>query len=163
MTTHRLYCIDTSSLINLKRFYPRKSLPALWDLLEQLATEGRLIAPHEVRRELDQVDDEMKGWAKTQSGIFVPIDAEQGQALKEVQTLFPGISAPAKLGPHADPWCVALCLVRTRAGEDIYLINEEKDTATRSDKIPYVARCFKVQWGRVLDVPSLEGLQFYLK
>ena len=163
MATVRRYCIDTSSLVALKRNYPRKSLRALWDLLEQLADDGRLIAPHEVRRELDQVEDEMKTWAKARSGIFVPIDGEQGDALREIQAEFPGVSASAKPGPHADPWCLALSLLRTRAGEDLYLVNEEKDTTTKSDKLPYVARHFKIQWARVLDIPSLEGLEFYLK
>ena len=130
---------------------------------EGLRVDGRLIAPHEVRRELDQVEDEMKAWAKTRSGIFVPIDTDQANALKEIQTVFPGVSDSAKPGPHADPWCLALSLVRTRAGEDLHLITEEKDTTTKSDKIPYVARHFKIQWARVLDVPSLEGLGFYLK
>jgi hypothetical protein len=161
--TPRIYCIDTSSLVNLKRYYPRKSLPALWDLLEQLAEEERLIAPHEVQRELDQVEDEMKAWAKTRCGIFIPIDAVQASTLKEIQAEFPGVSDPERTRPHADPWCLALSLARTRAGEDIHLINEEKDTPTRSDKIPFIARHFKVQWARVLDVPSLEGLRFYLK
>jgi hypothetical protein len=159
----RRYCVDTSSLVALKWNYPRKSLRPLWELLEQLADDGRLIAPHEVLRELDRVEDEMKAWAKARSGIFVPIDGEQGNALKEIQVEFPGVSAAAKQGPHADPWCLALSLLRTRSGEDIYLINEEKDTVTKSDKIPYVARHFKVQSARVLDVPSLEGLEFYLK
>lgn len=163
MATVRRYCIDTSSLVDLKRHYPRKSLRALWDLLEQLADDGRLIAPHEVRRELEQVEDEMKAWAKARAGSFVPIDGEQGDALREIQAGFPGVSASAKPGPHADPWCLALSLLRTRAGEELYLINEEKDTTTRSDKIPYVARHFKIQWARVLDIPSLEGLEFYLK
>jgi hypothetical protein len=159
----RRYCIDTSSLIALKRSYPRKSLGPLWDLIEHLASEDRLIAPHEVLRELERVEDEMKAWAKARSGIFVPIDGEQAAAVKEIQVQFPGVSAPDKQLPHADPWCLGLSLVRTRAGDDLYLINEEKDTLTRSDKIPYVARHFKIQWARVLDVPSLEGLEFYLK
>lgn len=163
MASARRYCIDTSSLVALKRNYPRKSLRPLWDLLEQLAKDDRLIAPHEVLRELDPVEDDMKLWAKARSSMFVPIDADQANALKEIQVAFPGVSASAKAGPHADPWCLALSLVRTRAGDDLYLITEEKDTTTRSDKIPYVARHFKIQWARVLDVPSLEGLEFYLK
>jgi hypothetical protein len=163
MAIPRLYCIDTSSVVALKRSYPRKALRPLWDLLEQIADEGRLIAPREVLRELDRVDDEMKAWAKAHSGIFVPIDAEQGNVLTEIQTEFPEVGAATKQGPHADPWCLALSLMRMRSGEDIYLLNEEKDTVTRSVKIPYIARYFKIQWARVLDVPSLEGLEFYLK
>jgi len=163
VATPRRYCIDTSSIVALKRTYPRKSLGPLWDLLERLADDGRLIAPHEVLRELNQVEDEMKAWAKTHSGIFVPIDTDQANALKEIQVEFPGVSASAKQGPHADPWCLALSLVRTRSGDDLHLISEEKDTITKSDKIPYVARHFKIQPARVLEVPSLEGLEFYLK
>ena len=163
MATGPLYCIDTSSIVALKRSYPRKALGPLWDLVETLADQGRLIAPNEVFRELSQVDDEMTAWAKARSAIFVPIDTPQATALKEIQVEFPGVSAAGKPGPHADPWCLALSLVRTRAGDDLYLVNEEKDTVTRSDKIPYVARHFKIRPARVLEVPTLEGLGFYLK
>lgn len=159
----RIYCIDSSSLIAMKRVYPRRSLGALWDLVEQLAESGRLIAPHEVFREIGKVEDDLKAWAKKRSGIFVPIDNEQGEALKEIQKSFPTINDAAKDGPHADPWCVALSLVRKRRGEDIWLINEEKETTTKSDKIPYVCDHLKIQWERVLQVPGLEGLTFTLK
>lgn len=70
----RIYCIDSSSLIAMKRVYPRRSLGALWELVEQLAEAGRLIAPHEVFREIGKVEDDLKAWAKKRSGIFVPID-----------------------------------------------------------------------------------------
>lgn len=162
-TSARIYCVDSSSLIAMKRVYPRKSLGALWDLMETLADDGRLIAPHEVLREVSKVEDDLKAWAKKRSGIFVPIDNEQGEALKEIQKPFPTINDAAKEGPHADPWCVALSLVRKRNGDDVWLINEEKQTSTKSEKIPYVCDHFKIHWGRVLQVPALEGLTFTLK
>lgn len=158
----RIYCIDTSSLINLKRYYPRKVLGPLWDLMEDLVSQHRLVAPHEVLRELQPTDDEAHAWAKKHAGIFAPIDGEQGAALRDIQVVFPGVSAAAKPGPHADPWCLALCLVRMRNGDDIHLVSEEKTTSTKSDKIPYVCQHFGIKWARLLDVPRLEGLEFGL-
>jgi hypothetical protein len=163
MALPRIYCVDASSLIAMKRVYPRKSLGALWELIEKLVDDGRLIAPHEVLREVGKVEDDLKDWAKKRAAIFVPIDNEQGDALKQIQRSFPTINDAAKEGPHADPWCVALSLVRMRKGEDIWLINEEKQTITRSEKIPYVCDHFKIQWERILQVPALEGLEFTLK
>lgn len=147
----------------MKRFYPRKSLGALWDLVESLADNGRLIAPHEVLREIGRVDDDLKAWVKKRSGMFIPIDNAQGDAIKEIQAAFPTMNDAAKEGPHADPWCVALSLVRKREGRDVWLINEEKDTLTRSEKIPYVCKHFDIRWERILQVASLEGLTFTLK
>jgi len=158
----KTYCIDTSSLIDLRRYYPRKTLGPLWDLLDDLVKQNRLIAPHEVLRELQPTDDEAHAWAKKHAAIFVPIDGEQGAALKDIQAVFPGVSAAAKPGPHADPWCLALSLVRTRRGDDIHLISEEKLTTTKSEKIPYVCQHFGISWARLLDVPGLEGLKFTL-
>jgi uncharacterized protein DUF4411 len=157
----RIYLLDTSSFLDLKRYYPRDRLGVLWEKLEELAEEGRFITPREVVRELEGPADEIHAWAETVPSI-IELDNEQAAALREVQTRFPKMADPSKLGPHADPICVALGLVRTRKGEDCYVINEEKDTVTASEKIPYVCRAFGVKWARVLQVPELEGLQFYL-
>ncbi|MBI4641979.1 MAG: DUF4411 family protein [Candidatus Tectomicrobia bacterium] len=40
-----MYCIDTSSLIDLKRRYPMDIFPCVWDKLHSLAQFGRLISP----------------------------------------------------------------------------------------------------------------------
>lgn len=46
------YCIDTSSLINLKPF--RKDIfPTIWDKLEKMIKNGELISHLEVYKELE--------------------------------------------------------------------------------------------------------------
>ena len=57
------YCIDASSLINLKQYYRRKVFSGVWDKIEEMVRAGRLIAPDEVRREIEK-DDLLGPWAK---------------------------------------------------------------------------------------------------
>jgi hypothetical protein len=55
----RVYCIDTSALIDLPRHYPSKVFKGtVWQSIETLIGTGRLRAPREVRRELAKQDDE---------------------------------------------------------------------------------------------------------
>jgi hypothetical protein len=67
MTQARLgrgYCIDTCALIDLwRRHYPPDVFPGLWEDIERLVNQGRLIAPREVLEELRGVDDEILEWA----------------------------------------------------------------------------------------------------
>jgi hypothetical protein len=41
----RAYSIDASSLLKLKEDFPRKVFPALWDRMEQLIKDGRILHP----------------------------------------------------------------------------------------------------------------------
>ena len=47
-----VYCIDTSSLINLKP-YRRDIFPTIWKKLENMIKNGELIAPLEVYGEIE--------------------------------------------------------------------------------------------------------------
>lgn len=53
-----VYCIDTSSLINLKPF--RKDVfPTIWSKLESMIKNGELIAPLEVYGEIEIGKDDI--------------------------------------------------------------------------------------------------------
>ena len=57
------YCLDTSVLIELQRgTYRRAVFPGIWEDLEQLVVDGRMVAPREVRRELEDARDELTTW-----------------------------------------------------------------------------------------------------
>lgn len=158
----KLYCVDTSSLISL-RVYHRKPLAPLWELLDRLATEGRLVSPREVLREVSKQEDLAHSWAKDHKSIFVDADDEQARIVSELQTRFPVLAeAAAKTTPYADPWCLALTMLRSKAGESCHLINEEKETPQASGKLPYLCGQLGLKWGRLLDVPGFEGLRFAL-
>lgn len=57
----------------------------MWQKLEELAKEGRFIAPREVVRELEGPGDEIHAWAEKVPTI-IELDNEQAAALREVQT-----------------------------------------------------------------------------
>ncbi len=48
------YCIDTSSLIALKRHYFGDVFVSLWNNIGQMAEEGALIAPSEAHDEIER-------------------------------------------------------------------------------------------------------------
>ena len=152
-----LYCLDTSSLIHLRNF-PVEVFGQFWELLDSLADEGRLIAPREVLREVAKQEDVGHGWARGHPGVFLDPDAEQGALVGSLQTQYPDLNVPEK-PLHADPWCLALGVLRTRGDDSCYLINEERDARP---KLPWLCVQLGVPWARLLGIPELEGLQFTL-
>jgi len=92
----RFYSIDTSALIDLKRLYPRVTFPGLWERIEVMVGDGRLIAAAEVLAELEQKDDDLVHWARGQTRLFVPWSSELVEAAQDVIRRFPGICDPNK-------------------------------------------------------------------
>ena len=45
-----IYCMDTSSFIEMKESYPKDIFPKLWENIDKLCEEVRLIAPVEVKK-----------------------------------------------------------------------------------------------------------------
>jgi hypothetical protein len=157
-----IYCLDASSLIYSRYYHPR-SLAALWDLLDRLAREGRLISPHEVYREVSGQDDFAHDWAKKHKNIFVDVDIRQTELVREYQARFALLAKQAeRTRPFADPWCLALTAIGNARGDKCYLVCEEKDTELASDKLPYLCRQLGLESVHLLDVPRLEGLRFTL-
>ena len=68
------YCFDTSVFINAwQRDYPPDVFPTVWNNIEQLITNLRILAPEEVRVELERKDDEVLKWAVERAYMFIPI------------------------------------------------------------------------------------------
>ncbi|MCK5602211.1 DUF4411 family protein, partial [Candidatus Pacearchaeota archaeon] len=69
------YCIDTSAILDgWVRYYPPDVVPGLWEKLENLISNGQLIATEEVLYELEKKKDDVYKWAKKHEKMFVPID-----------------------------------------------------------------------------------------
>ena len=74
------YCIDTCALIDLwRRVYPRDIFRTLWKNIEKFISDGRLIAPREVFKELEKQDDELLEWTRKHKKMFKNLDNEQLQ------------------------------------------------------------------------------------
>ena len=164
MSDH-LHCIDTSSLIELKR-YPRDLFGPLWAFLEELIAVGRLMAPNEVLRELEKGDDEIYEWASTQRKAFVDLTPELGTVLSEILKDIPDLakSVAMKAGPYADPLLVALALLHIRSGAaKCGVVTQERTGGTGSIRIPNLCSRYGITSVSLLDMVRLEGLQFELK
>lgn len=143
------YCIDTSALVDLmKRFYPPDIFPSLWEDLKKLISQGNLIAPKQVLKELEKYgdrDDPLLKWAKRNKGMFVDLtEKAQLQSVKEILERFPNLVDSNK-EEEADPFVVALAKV-----EGYSVIASEKIGSIDRPKIPdvcnhYGIKCLSLQ------------------
>lgn len=111
----RIYCIDTSSLAYCQRAFGDRAIKvqfyaAVWDLLDRLASDGRIQAPHLVFGEITKNNDHIGQWAQAHPAMFRP----KGEHATRVTEILkePGqrlVSASAPRGAEeADPWVIAL-------------------------------------------------------
>lgn len=155
-----LYCIDTSALIaGHKELYPATNFPNLWRRIEEVISDGRLIAPDEVFHELEKRDDEVTEWARGQSALFHPIDAEVQHALtRRVSVEFNAWIDPNKLPPWADPLVVAVALCKGAT-----VITEEKWSNSPQMikwKIPNICKPYGVRCLNFLQLIQDHGWSF---
>ncbi|KRQ01284.1 hypothetical protein AOQ73_18185 [Bradyrhizobium pachyrhizi] len=136
----KIYCIDTSALIAAwyERYKPNR-FPKLWEQLDQLVTDARLVSSTLVLRECNkQRSEELHGWLKPREAMFaVPDEAVQEQVDHIVNT-YTGLVAAGKEKFQADPFVIALAKV-----EGHTVITEETGIGSLS-KIPGVCNAMKV-------------------
>ncbi len=122
-----IYVIDTSSLGYCQRsFGDRLTKVAffheIWELLDRLAAESRLVAPHQVSVEIARNNDHVGQWAASHAGIFRPkgehvvrvvdILKERGQRLVE--------GDKPRGSEESDPWVIALAEEVTAAAPTLF-------------------------------------------
>lgn len=111
----RIYCVDTSSFIYCqKAFAERPSrvifYASVWELLDNLAADGRLLAPYLVFVEITKNRDEVGLWALAHPGVFRPkgeYAARVIEILKEPGQRLVAATAP-RGAEESDPWVIAL-------------------------------------------------------
>ena len=137
----KTYCIDTSALIAAwyERYKPNR-FPKLWDQLDQLIQEGRLVSSTLVLRECSkQRSEELHDWLQPRSAMFqVPDESVQGQVDHIVNT-YTGLVSAGKEKFQADPFVIALAKVSG------YTIITEETGLSSLGKIPGVCNAMKVE------------------
>lgn len=128
-----VYCIDTSSFIYCqKSFGERLSRLVLykpvWDLLDRLAADGQLTAPHLVYVEITKNKDHVGVWAANHAGSFRPKGEHADRVLEILKE--PGQRLVDPLSPRggeeADPWVIALAEAINQSPPTLW----ERDFAT---------------------------------
>jgi len=151
------YCFDTSSFVNpWAKWYPPETFPSLWQKVDLLITEGKIIACEEVLYEIEKQADDLHAWLKQRRSIFHPLTEEIQQATVEIQSQFPNLVDYRRQRSQADPFIIATALVHGKI-----LITEEKfsDSLSRP-KIPNVCKHFKVTCISFLDLMKRESWTF---
>jgi hypothetical protein len=159
-----IYCIDTSSLMELDRTYPMSRFQLVWQRVEDLIEVGRLIAPHEVLNELKQGDDALLRWAKTKSGMFKPLDSEQAKAVSYILSQCPALIDSMKDTPQADPFIIALAQVGTaKTGGPLFKVRHvvvTQEGRNNPNKIPQVCKRSGIESVNLLGLFERENWQF---
>jgi len=162
--TSNCYIIDTSSLVKLNRENPLDVYPTVWDKLESLVNNERLIAPKEVFQEISKNDDQLTKWAKTQKKMFKDPTPKQIEVVQKILKDYPAL-VDAERNFHADPWVIALAVeLATDPQKRIYtikriVVTEEK---LRGDKvrIPLVCDKLSIETIDIITMFRTEGWKF---
>lgn len=148
-----VYCVDTSSLINLKPFR-RDVFPTIWRKLEDMIKNGELIAPMEVYGEIEIGKDIIHNWCKDYKGMFKDIDECQIQKLQEVEKQYDKQYWENEINKPkwADPWVVALGIC-----EEAIIVADEKNTRNR---IPAISSALGLECLELIDFFKEIGIKY---
>ena len=161
-----VYCIDTSSLIEMKDRYPVDVFVDLLPKMAKLIEGGRLIAPIEVKREIERGDDELKRWIKGEKKLFVKPDIRQIKKVKQILTGHPFLAKSGEIAAsNADPWLIALAIVKNEEQQeklfsDIRYIVVTEEPQISPNKIPAVCRSYNIECINLLEFFRRVGWRF---
>lgn len=162
--THNYYIIDTSSLIELNKHNPMDVYPGVWQKMEQLIKDGRLLAPKEVFHEISNIDDQLNSWTKYQNELFVEPTPMQIKIVKDILEKFPAL-IDINRKYDSDPWVIALTveLINNPQMKLITIkhivVTEEKLRGNRI-KIPFVCQEYKIESLDIIGMFREEGWKF---
>jgi hypothetical protein len=126
------------------------------------------VAPREVLRELAKGDDELIPWAREHAVIFQDPDEQQLTATRDILERFPDFVDPDKETPEADPFVVALAVVRNSSESPsmfprtCVVVAEEgrRRTPDQRPHIPDVCDAYGIRYMRMFEVIRTEGWTF---
>lgn len=150
------YCFDTSALIECwTRYYPRDVFPGLWDKLDDYAAHYAIVAPDEVRFEIEKKEDGLHEWVKGRPYLFVPLDEDVQKAAAQILASYPALVKASARRTEADPFVIALAQVRS-----IPVVTAERGGSVKTPKIPYVCGELKIRCFSIVEFIRAEGWQF---
>lgn len=157
------YAIDSSSLIEgLRKTYPKEVFPSLWNKVGEEIQYGKIIAPDEVKRELEEFGlDELAKWCNSFSNFFQTEDAD----IQNVVTSIMGHPEHRKLMNLKTPsrFCADIWVIAIAKARKLTVINEERlltSVSPYKNKIPNVCIDLKVPYISFLDYVKKQNWQF---
>lgn len=144
MTSDKKYCLDANIFIEgWNKYYSMELIPSYWEILDNLAQDGIVFSPVEVKREIIQHDDGLSDWIKTRPYIFRDITNPMQEKIREIMAKYPRLVDSTRQRSIADPWVIANAII-----EDAIVVTKETPvgSSSRRIKIPDVCNELGVPW-----------------
>lgn len=156
MTNSQLtYTADASSLIHAwNRAYPPDNFPGVWERIDELFIEGRVLLSVEVVKELEKKDDGLANWCHDRDEAIIEIDDDQQAAMAEIMGKFPKLVDTSKGRSGADSFVIALA--RTH-NVGLTVVTEEQGGNITKPKIPFVCDHYDISHTNLLGLIKNEG------
>jgi hypothetical protein len=152
------YSIDTSSFIRAwDEAYPPPRFSLLWEAIDELIAEQRLLASIEVFYELKRKHEGLYGWAKERrSELFHDVDTDHQRKLRALMARYPRLVDTRTGKSGADPFVIALAQVPPGC----VVITEERGGSDKSPKIPFVCASERIGCKNLLELIEAEDWRF---
>lgn len=166
MESPTLYIIDASSLIVLARHRPAIRHARIWQRLDELIRNERLISPEEVYVELKQGSDALLEWAKKykkENRLFRKTTRQLAGVARQLISKHPNLVDIDRPIAQADPFVIALAIAESK--RDMFLppctvVTEEKFNYTGNPKLPNVCGHCKMPYLTIHQMFIKEGWTF---
>lgn len=151
------YSFDTSSLLNGQRdLLPPEVFPSMWDNLQVLIGSGDVRCVDVVREELGRRDDDVAAWARSQTGLFVPLEPDVQVATRNVLSAHPQLVGQGGGRNAADPFVIGLAVARG----GVVVTEETLRGRIDKPKIPDVCDALGVPWMNLVGFVRTQGWRF---
>ena len=164
-----IYLVDSSALITINRYYPKKVIPDLWKYIDELFQQKRIFSHNMVYNEIvpsSGPKDDIGKLIDKYKTSFYPITNKQGQLALQILANFPRLIDPRAKKDEADPWIIALVIEKMESvnifgnTSDYVLVSAESE---KSDtKIPAVCKYYKVRHMNLFQFFDDNGWEFVM-
>jgi hypothetical protein len=150
------HCFDTSAFLQCwARYYPPDVFSGLWEKLNDYAAHQAIVAPDEVRFEIEKQDDGLHEWVKARPYLFVSLDEEIQRAASSILAAYPLLVKASAQRTQADAFVIALAQTRR-----IPVVTEERGGSPNKPKIPSVCAALGIPCMTVVQFIRSQGWQF---
>lgn len=165
--TNEIFCIDSSALITMHRFYPMHMIPDLWTHLAELFEHKNVLSHQIVYNEIvpkSGKKDELANWISSYKLNFVTKTHRQLELLPDILKNFPKLIDPASEKEQADPWLVAM-MIEIMENDGMFgnqsnylMVTTENQKSTI--KLPAACNHYQIRHINLFDFFSKNDLKF---